>query len=68
MTKIAKVIIEILLIWVMIVYAPIYYTACILHIIARLLLSLAYLGMLDYYMAKNVFISVFTKKDIYGRY
>lgn len=42
-----------------IIYFPVYFLAWLLHIIARLLLGLAYLLMLQPQIAKNVFSSVF---------
>jgi len=40
-------------------YLPIFMTAWILHIVARLLLSISYLGLLNYPMANDVFKSIF---------
>lgn len=50
-----------LLVWAIIgvVYFPIYIASWLLHIIARCLLALAYLGMLQFHVAKNVLNSVF---------
>lgn len=50
-----------LLVWALvgIMYFPIYLSAWLLHIIARCLLALAYLFMLQPHIAKNVFNSVF---------
>lgn len=49
------------LVWFIIgvIYFPIYLTAWILHVIARLLLVIAYLFMLQPHVARNVFSSVF---------
>lgn len=41
------------------IYFPMYLTAWILHIVARLLLAIAYLLMLQPRVARNVFSSVF---------
>ena len=42
-----------------VIYFPIYLTAWILHVVARLLLAIAYLFMLQPHVARNVFSSVF---------
>lgn len=42
-----------------IIYFPIYFTAWCLHVIARILLAIAYLFMLQPHIARNVFSSVF---------
>lgn len=42
-----------------IIYFPIYLLAWFLHIIARILLAIAYLFMLQPHIARNVFSSVF---------
>lgn len=42
-----------------IIYYPVYVLCWALHIIARLLLSIAYLGLLDRQRAKNTFKSLF---------
>lgn len=41
------------------IYFPIYLSAWFLHIIARVLLAIAYLFMLQPHIARNVFSSVF---------
>lgn len=41
------------------IYFPIYLSAWFLHIIARILLAIAYLFMLQPHIARNVFSSVF---------
>lgn len=41
------------------IYFPIYLSAWFLHIIARILLAIAYLFMLQQHIARNVFSSVF---------
>ena len=49
------------LVWFIIgvIYLPIYFAAWCLHIIARILLAIAYLFMLQPHIARNVFSSVF---------
>ena len=49
------------LVWFIIgvIYFPIYLTAWILHVVARLLLAIGYLFMLQPHVARNVFSSVF---------
>lgn len=49
------------LVWLIIgiIYFPIYFVAWCLHIIARILLAIAYLFMLQPHVARNVFSSVF---------
>ena len=49
------------LVWLIIgiIYFPIYFAAWCLHIIARILLAIAYLFMLQPHIARNVFSSVF---------
>ena len=42
-----------------IIYFPIFFCAWLLHIVARVLLSIAYAGMLKWQMAKQVFSSIF---------
>jgi hypothetical protein len=46
-------------------YSPIYIAAWILRIIARLLLAVAYFGLLQFSMGKDVFISLFKFHDYY---
>jgi len=50
-----------LLVWALIgiIYFPIFLSAWLLHVIARCLLAIAYLFMLQPHVAKNVFSSVF---------
>lgn len=40
-------------------YSPIFFAAWCLHIIARLLLSISYFGMLNGNMGKEIFKSIF---------
>lgn len=49
------------LVWLLvgIAYFPVYLAAWVLHIVARILLAIAYLFMLQPHVAKNVFSSVF---------
>lgn len=49
------------LVWTLIglIYFPIFLGAWFLHVVARILLGLAYLLMLQSHVAKNVFSSVF---------
>ena len=44
-----------------ILYMPIYYSFFLVNFIARLLLSVSYLFLLDYTMSKNTFLSCFRK-------
>ena len=44
-----------------ILYMPIYYSFFLVNFIARLLLSLSYMFLLDYTMSKNTFLSCFRK-------
>lgn len=50
-----------ILIWTLIglCYAPVFITAWLLHIIARLLLSIAYFGLLNSQRGADVFKSLF---------
>ena len=41
------------------VYAPVFIAAWLLHIVARLLLSISYFGLLNASMGRDVFKSVF---------
>lgn len=41
------------------IYFPIFFIAWVLHVIARLLLSISYLGMLNGRIAKDIFKSIF---------
>ena len=41
------------------VYLPVFIAAWLLHIVARLLLSISYLGLLNASMARDVFKSIF---------
>lgn len=51
--------------WVaMIVYAPLYIASWLLHKVARFLLAIAYLGMLDWRKSIDIFKSLFTR---YGK-
>ena len=49
------------LVWLLvgIIYFPVYLAAWVLHIVARVLLAMAYFFMLQPRVAKNVFNSVF---------
>jgi hypothetical protein len=51
----------IIILWIVLgfAYSPFFIAAWVLHIVARLLLALAYFGMLEGYRGKNVFLSVF---------
>ena len=51
-----------ILVWTLVgfIYAPIFIAAWILHIVARLLLSISYFGMLNGRQGKDVFNSLFT--------
>ena len=42
-----------------IIYAPVFIAAWLLHIVARLLLSIAYFGLLNPKMGRDVFASIF---------
>lgn len=48
-----------------ILYSPIYIIAWIIRIIARLLLAIAYFGLLQFSMGKDIFISLFKFRDYY---
>lgn len=50
-----------ILVWTLagLCYAPVFIAAWVLHIVARLLLSIAYFGMLNGQQGKDVFKSLF---------
>lgn len=48
---------------VLILYIPIYIAAFILHAIARILLSIAYAGLLNFKYSKDVILSVINRHE-----
>lgn len=57
--KLIKRVVKLLFCLLGIIYYPVYVLCWVLHIIARLLLSISYLGLLDRQRAKNIFKSLF---------
>lgn len=50
-----------IIVWALVglIYSPIFIAAWLLHIVARLLLSITYFGLLNARMGKDVFKSIF---------
>lgn len=61
--KLPKSVLNTLKAIVLILYVPIYIAAFILHAIARVLLSIAYAGLLNFKYSKDVILSVINRHE-----